>query len=110
MGIISTIFGTREQRVFKTCKKIYDDAKRKRPDRNERDYLKIILITKPPFDYQSDKMLDGILDSCRSVKDLSCEISNLGKLNSLWNSRERNIKMGFLENRNRKFFSEFWDF
>lgn len=109
MGLFSTIFGTREERVLKTCRKIYDKAKRMRPGRSERDYLKIVLLTKPPFDYQVDRILDDILDSCENIEDLSTVIADQGKIGSyLWESRERNVKLSTLEARNKAFFSEFW--
>lgn len=109
MGLFSAIFGTREERVLKTCTKFYKKAKRMRPDKNERDYLKIVLITKPPFDYQYDQILDSILDSCSDIEDLAREISEQGQLGSyLWESRERNVKLGTLEARNQAFFTEFW--
>ena len=109
MGLFSTIFGTREERVLKTCTKIYDKAKRMRPGRSERDYLKIVLITKPPFDYQVDQIVYDILDSCENIEDLSTVIAEQGKIGSyLWESRERNVKLGTLEARNKAFFVEFW--
>jgi len=108
--LFSTIFGTREERILKTCTKIYDKAKRIRPSRSERDYLKIVLITKPPFDYQVDQILDDILDSCENIEDLSTVIAEQGKIGSyLWEYRERNVKLGTLEARNKAFFTEFWE-
>ena len=109
MGLFSAIFRTREKSVLKTCTKLYNKAKKMRPDKNERDYLKIVLITKPPFDYQYDQILDKILDSCSNIEDLAREISKHGQLGSyLWESRKRNVKLGTLEARNRAFFTEFW--
>ncbi len=109
MGLFSAIFGTRGKNVLKTCTKLYNKAKRLRPGKSERDYLKIVLITKPPFDYQVDQILDDILDSCDNIEDLSMVIAEQGKIGSyLWESRETNIKSGTIETRNRKYFSEFW--
>jgi len=110
MGLFLTLFGTREERVLKTCTRIYNKTKKMRPGRNERDYLKFVLITKPPFDYQYDQVLDYILDSCSNIRELSKMISEQGKGGShLWKSRERNVRLGALKNRNKKFFSEFWE-
>ena len=109
MGLFSAIFGTREERILKSCTKIYNQAKKMRPGKNERDYLKIVLITKPPFDYQYDKILDSILDSCNVIEDLAREISEQGQPGSyFWESRARNVKLGTLEARNKAFFAEFW--
>ena len=109
MGLFSAIFGTREKRILKTCTSIYNKAKTMRPGKNERDYLKIVLITKPPFDYQHDGVLDYILDSCSNIEELSQTISEYGKPDSyLWQDRQRNIKLRILEERNRRFASEFW--
>ncbi len=109
MGFFSAIFGTREEKVLKTCTKIYNKAKRMKPGRSERDYLKIVLITKPPFDYQVDEILDDILDSCENINDLSMVIAEQGEIgSSLWEFRERNVKLGILSARNKKYFSEFW--
>lgn len=109
MGLFSSIFGTRQERVLKTCTKLYNKAKTIRPGKNERDYLKIVLITKPPFDYQYDQILDNILDPCSNIEDLARVISEQGQLGGyLWESRERNVKLGTLEDRNKAFFTEFW--
>lgn len=109
MGILSSIFGTREEKILKTCTQIYNKAKAMRPGKTERDYLKIVLITKPPFDYQGDQILNDILDSCNSIEELSKIIAEEGKVgSSLWILREKNIRLGAFENRNRQYFSEFW--
>jgi len=109
MSLFLKIFGNRRQKILKTCTQIYNKAKKMRPDRCERDYLKIVLLTKPPFDYQHDKIIDNILDSCKDINDLSTIIDEQGKIGSfLWQSRERNIRLGTLKDRNEKFFSDFW--
>ena len=109
MGLFSAVFGTREERILRTCTSIYSKAKRMRPGKSEREYLKIVLITKPPFDYQFDQILDAILDSCTNIEDLSREISERGQPGSyLWEARERNLKLRNLESRNREFFCAFW--
>jgi len=109
MGLLSAIFGTREERVRKTCGRLYNIARTLRPGKNERDYLKLVLITKPPFDYQYDQVLDSILESCSDIEDLARAISEQGQLGScLWRFRQPNVKSGRLEARNRAFFAEFW--
>lgn len=110
MGLFSAIFGTREERVLKKCVELYEKAQEGSPGKSERDYLKIVLITKPPFDYVHDGVLDKILDSCGTIQDLARQIARLGQVGSrLWEHRSRNIKLGHLESRNREFFSYFWD-
>jgi hypothetical protein len=109
MGLKDYFSKRRERRINKTCLQIYNKAKRKRPNKNERDLLKIVLLTKPPFDYQHDKVIDGLLDMCNNITELSKMISNHSKLNdSLWQNRERNLKYCNLKERNINFFREFW--
>lgn len=100
----------RERRIFKTCKSIYEKARAERPGKPERDYLKIVLITKPPFDYQHDKIIDITLDSCTDVEGLAQRIAELSSDSNLWESRERNVKRykEELDSRNREFFTRFW--
>jgi hypothetical protein len=45
MGLFSTIFGTQEERNLRTCLRIYSKAKKARPGKAERDYLKLVLIS-----------------------------------------------------------------
>ena len=116
MGLFSAIFGTQEERNLRTCLRIYNKAKRARPGKDDRDYLKLVLITKPPFDYQWDNILDRILDdSNNNIMELAKMIytfgnpkSPLGK--SRWEARQRNIKLSHhkFQERNRQFFRYFW--
>lgn len=109
MGILSSIFGTSDEKVTKMCIKLYNKAKQMRPGKNERDYLKIVLLTKPPFDYQEDEIINITLNSCNNIEDLARMICEFGKNGSdLWEYREENIKSGHLKSRNQAFFSEFW--
>lgn len=67
------------------------------------------MITKPPFDYQDDNILDFILDSCENIEDLANAIIAHGQLgNILWEYRQENIKSGHLKKRNEAYFAEFW--
>ena len=95
----------------KTCLSIYKKAKKKRPNKTERDYLKIVLLTKPPFDYQLDKIIESILDECETIDELSSYIEMTQKDKNLWSNRERNLDI--LEekgkNRNEQFLIGFWD-
>ncbi len=100
----------REDRIKKRCLKIYNMAKKKRPNKSERDLLKVVLLIKPPFDYQHDKVIDGFLDMCNNISELSNIISDFSKAsNNLWKNRERNLKFFNLQERNKTFFEEFWN-
>ena len=92
------------------CIRLYNEAKEKRPGKSERDYLKIVLLTKPPFDYQLDVVIDETLKNFKSIEDLSDFIANIPKDDYLWESRTRNLKIyrEKLEKRNQLFFKEFW--
>ena len=99
----------RKEKIKKTCLQVYNKAKKRRPNKSERDLLKVVLLTKPPFDYQNDKVIDGLLDMCNNISELSKIISDFSKPNdSLWQNRERNLKHINLKERNNVFFREFW--
>ena len=116
MGLYSAIFGTQEERNLRTCLRIYNKAKRARPGKDERDYLKIVLLTKPPFDYQWDNILERILDdSNNDITELAKMIYKLGNPksplgNGRWEARQRNIKLSShkFQERNKHFFRDFW--
>lgn len=94
------------------CVRLYNAAKKKRHGKPEREYLKLILITKPPFDYQHDTVTNRILDDCPDIETLSdfiCQYGRPIKNNHLWEARERNKKhCPSVEEGNRAFFAEFW--
>ena len=92
------------------CLSIYKKAKRKRPNKAEQDYLKIVLLTKPPFDYQLDPVINIILKENETINDLAGLIEDMHKDKELWSNRERNLKIykDKLKQRNQKFFEEFW--
>lgn len=93
----------------KACISLYNEAKKKRPDKEEYEYLKLILLTKPPFDYQLDSVIEAILKDFKSIEELSNMITKISKDN-LWQSRSRNSKLykNKLEERNKSFFKKFW--
>ena len=63
MGFFSNLFGISPESAYKTCIAIYKKAKRKNPNKAEMDYLKFVLLTKPPYDYQFDGVIKIILDN-----------------------------------------------
>ena len=93
-----------------TCAILYNEAKKKKPGKEETEYLKLILLTKPPFDYQLDVVIDETLKNFKSIEDLSDFITAVPKNDYLWESRTRNLEIykKKLEERNRLFFQEFW--
>ena len=91
------------------CATLYNEAKKKKPGKEEIEYLKLILLTKPPFDYQLDVVIDETLKNFKSIEDLSDFVTKIPKDDYLWESRTRNLKIykKKLEERNRLFFQEF---
>lgn len=108
MGFLASLFGVSPEKVKKTCLSVYAIAKRKRPGKPDRDCLKIVLLTKPPFDYQLDVVIEKTLDEFSDIDTLSEFISKSGRNQSLWESRRRNLKDGKIKERNKTFFVEFW--
>ncbi len=109
MGLTEFLSRRREEKINKTCLQIYNKAKKRRPHKSERDLLKIVLLTKPPFDYQHDKVIDSLLDMCNNISELSKIILDFSKpTDSLWQNRKRNLKFCNLKERNKNFFLEFW--
>jgi len=111
MGLFSLIFGSKEERTKKMCMNLYQKAKKQRPGKSERDYLKIVLITKPPFDYQLDAVINEVLDSCSTIDELSDYIVEYSA-GRLCDFRERNIcdhdMSKRIDSKNKQFFREFW--
>ena len=109
MGFKEILLKIREKKIHKTSLQIYNKAKKKRPNKSESDLLKIVLLTKPPFDYQHEKVIDGLLDMCNNISELSKIIYNHSKSNDpLCLNRTRNLKYSNLKERNKIFFQKFW--
>lgn len=110
MTFLSKIFKNKSDKTIKTCVSIYKKAKERKPNRSERDYLKIVLLTKPPFDYQHNKVIDFILDEqVRNIGELSDFIVEHRKEKELWQNREKNLKfLANIKDRNTEFFRKFW--
>ena len=116
MGFCSKLFGADPKNVHDTCIKMYHKIKRKRPYREERDYLKMVLLTKPPFDYLLDTVVDRLLDDNPTIEELATYISKNCRPNDffgeeLWAQRERNLKFNDefqVKARNQRFFTYFW--
>lgn len=113
MGWIANLLGVSEQGTIRTCKRLYSKAKRRRPNRDECDYLKLVLLTKPPFDYQRDEVIKLILDSFQDIDALAQHIANGVRDPHNWASRAWNLEYGKgrqynVEIRNAAFFRDFW--
>ncbi|HBG62044.1 MAG: hypothetical protein A2Y03_06595 [Omnitrophica WOR_2 bacterium GWF2_38_59] len=106
MNIFKAVFRTQKQ----DCIHLYDEAKKKKPGKAEKEYLKLILLTKPPFDYQIDIVLERILKDFKSIDKLADFIDKIPVDDDMWKSRARNIKIykKQIEHRNMLFFKEFW--
>jgi hypothetical protein len=89
MGFFCRLFGTDPEGVYKTCVPVYERARGRRPNRPERDYLKLVLLTKPPYDYQTDAVIDQMVEDSRaqriSLASLrTAAILIIGKLRSMF--------------------------
>lgn len=109
-GKLRDVLIARSDSAAGTCISIYTKAKTKCPGKSNRDYLKIVLLTKPPFDYQHDKVIDYILDTFPDIESMSAYVAEHGKDSHLWDSRRRNLKFFKKERkeRNAEFFHYFW--
>ena len=114
MGLLSRMFGKEPESIRRDCIKIYEKARRQRPGKPNQDYLKLVLLTKPPYDYQHDRIIEKVLKECSNIEELADYIgfsldTSLSGKSSLWEFRKRNLKnLPQVKERNRKFFQEFW--
>ncbi len=101
------------ERIRKTCIKIYNKVKKKRPNKAEKDYLKIVLLTKPPYAYQLDEIINIPLKNFTDIESLADFIADEaceGDMGFLWEARTRNLKRHpEVKQRNEIFFWEFWN-
>jgi hypothetical protein len=117
MGLLQWISLHRQEKARKTCIKLYNHAKRMRPGKPERDYLKIVLITKPPFDYQYDEVIELLLDYYPDIEQLARFMSTAAPWGNahakgLWEQRTQYVSIDSikrrLEEQNQAYFREFW--
>lgn len=103
-------------RIRKTCIKIYNRAKKMRPNKPERDYLELVLLTQPPYDYHRDDVIDAILEENPDIESLADFIAgpewDEGGMDERirWVEEREMHKRVFpeLKQRNLIFFREFW--
>lgn len=110
MNFLKKLFQHNFNKTRKTCISIYQKAKKRRPNKSEKDYLKIVLLTKPPFDYLPDEIIDSALNNFDNINDLAIYIASTHKDKTFWFFREKNLKYNEknIKLRNTKFFDEFW--
>ena len=108
MGFFGNLFGLSDEKVKKKCISLYEKTRGLQPEKSVRDSLKIVLLTKPPFDYQHNMVIEDILEECTDIDKLAEYISKFGRMDSLWNNRARNLKLLNVKDRNKLFFAEFW--
>jgi len=97
--------------VFSYDFDLFHKAQTSRPGKPTASYLRLILLTKPPFDFQLDPVIDEILQECKTIDSLSAFVEDFGKEPSLWENRERNLSRSkdILTSRNNTFFDSFWN-
>lgn len=105
LDLIKSLFNQEKTSLY-----LYKRVKKRKPNKPEKDYLKLILLTKPPFDYQSDNVIEKTLNDFNTIEGLVDFIINIPKDNHLWQSRKRNLYeyKRKLTDRNNQFFEEFW--
>ena len=108
MGFFAKLFSVSDEKVKKKCISLYEKIRKRRPEKSVRDCLKVVLLTKPPFDYQCSAVIELILEECTDIEKVAEYISELGRTKSLWESRDRNLKSFNVKDRNKLFFAEFW--
>ena len=111
MGLLARLFGVDKASVAKKCIHLYGEARERRPGKAERDYLKIVLLTKPPFDYARDLVIDRILDENSDISSLAAFVAESGPKGRhaiFWKHRQQNLVVGKeqLRRRNEEFFRE----
>lgn len=107
--ILSRFTKTLFQSKKKSCAAIFKDVKKRRPGKADSDYLKFVLLSKPPLDYQEDHVIENILKEFRSINDLENFICDVQKDETLWALRNKNLKRKSKEltMRNNEFFKLF---
>lgn len=112
MSIFSILFKKDPDSVYMTCIKIYEKAKKKRPVKSDKEYLKLVLLKNPPYDYQSDKLINRLLDEFTAIEALANHIAdpyNRKIKKELWESRQKKLKFApKIKKRNENFFQKFW--
>lgn len=102
------MIGADDASVRRTCNQLYEKARRIRPDRDDRDCLKIVLMTKPPFDYLPGETIEEFLDEASNIEGLCDVVCRDGRERYLWEVREKMRTNRSIANGREEFFSWFW--
>ena len=104
-------------RIFKTlfpgskksCASIFEEARERKSGKSDYDYLKYVLLSKPPFDYQEDRVIENILNVFKTIDDLEIFVSEVQKDETFWTMRNKNLKRKWdeLTIRNNEYFQTF---
>ena len=71
MSILAKVLKKDRGKVYKACIKIYEETKRAHPGKPEIEYLRTVLMTKPPWDLHSKREIDAILECNETIQDLA---------------------------------------
>ncbi len=90
---------------------IYNTKKKECPNKSEIEHLRYALISRLPFDYQDDCVIQKIIEEHSSIESLSNFIEEATTNDSLWKNRTINIKTRKKElyHRNMMFLRKFYD-
>ena len=111
MGLFSGLQRVGKGMGMRNCVKVYEDAKRKRPGKPERDYFKMVVLTKKPFDMAQDEIVEILMKGCDSIEDLADIICDMSMIERQMEINQRQTMMGQnqeLKRRNIVFFEQFW--
>jgi hypothetical protein len=102
-------FKTLFQSNKKSCIAIFEEARKRSPGKANGDYLKFVLLSKAPFDYQEDRIIDSIISVFSTIDDLESFVSDVQKDETFWAMRNKNLKRrsNELTVRNNEFFQTF---
>jgi hypothetical protein len=97
MGLLGDILGASDKSIFKACISIYQKQKKLLPNKPDRDYLKFVPLTKPPFDWQVKPVTDMILTAWSKIGGLAQYFVDNARDQYLWNTRDRNRRLDFVK-------------
>lgn len=94
----------------KSCTAIFEEARKRCPGKAYVDYLKFVLLSKAPFDYQEDRIIENILNVFSTIEDLESFVSDVRKHETFWAMRSNNLKRKSEElmKRNNEFLNAFY--